>query len=65
MFWESSNLVFYLRIFTPQTNPKLRLLIYALVALVILSTSVIFMLATFQCRPVAYFWEKNIKDGVP
>jgi hypothetical protein len=33
-------------------------------ALIGLSSTIISILTIFQCHPVSYFWDKNIKGGV-
>ncbi|KAF8851272.1 hypothetical protein BDZ45DRAFT_750855 [Acephala macrosclerotiorum] len=56
-----SILVFYLRIF--QYQKLFRMGVNTLISLTLLSTTIISILTIFQCHPVTYFWDKDIKDG--
>jgi hypothetical protein len=52
-----SVLVFYLRIF-PQT--WFRYTVYGALVFVIVSTTIISLLTIFQCKPIAYFWDRDL-----
>ncbi|CZR68219.1 uncharacterized protein PAC_18118 [Phialocephala subalpina] len=56
-----SILAFYLRIF--QHQEWFRIGVHTLICITILSTAIISILTIFQCHPVTYFWDKDIKDG--
>lgn len=53
-----SVLVFYLEIF-PQT--WFRYLTFAAIVFVSISTTVLTFLTIFQCKPVAYFWNRDLR----
>lgn len=57
-----SILSFYLRIFRHQD--WFRAGVYAAIFIMIVGTSIISLLTIFQCHPVQYFWNKNIKSGI-
>ncbi|KAH6665001.1 hypothetical protein B0J14DRAFT_607146 [Halenospora varia] len=57
-----SILCFYMRIFQHQT--LFRAGVWAAIALIVLSTTIISILTIFQCRPITYFWNRDIKGGI-
>ena len=56
-----SILAFYLRIFRHQK--PFRTAVYTVGSLVILSTVVISILTIFQCHPIRYFWNRDLKGA--
>lgn len=56
-----SILFFYLRIF--QSRYWFCVQVWATVALICVSTSIISVMTIFQCRPIPYFWDRDIKGG--
>jgi rhodopsin domain-containing protein len=56
-----SALFFYLRVFVYR---KGRVLAYIVIGLVILNWAVFSITSIFQCRPIAYWWDKTIQGGV-
>ena len=56
-----SALFFYLRVFVYR---KGRIFAYITIGLVILNWVVFSITSIFQCRPIAYWWDKTIQGGV-
>jgi hypothetical protein len=56
-----SILLFYLRIF--QHQPWFRISVFTMISIIVLSTAIISLLTIFQCQPVQYFWNKDIRSG--
>ncbi|PVH70010.1 hypothetical protein DL98DRAFT_661375 [Cadophora sp. DSE1049] len=56
-----SILAFYLRIFQHET--RFRLAVYATIIFIALGTTTISVLTIFQCHPVPYFWDKDLRGG--
>jgi rhodopsin domain-containing protein len=56
-----SALCFYLRVFVYR---KGRIFAYITIGLVILNWVVFSITSIFQCRPIAYWWDKTIQGGV-
>lgn len=59
-FPKLSILAMYLRIFTA---PFYRTVIYSVIYILVISSTILFMLMLFQCTPVNYFWDKTILGG--
>ncbi|KAM0809787.1 putative Extracellular membrane protein CFEM domain-containing protein [Seiridium cardinale] len=57
---KSSLIFFYLRVFPGRT---FRNVSYAVLGFTIVSSLIITFLTAFSCRPVALFWNKDIKHG--
>ena len=57
---KMSILLFYLRIFPRQ---GFRIATYLILVFVALSGIVVLFLQIFQCRPIAYNWDRSIKGG--
>jgi hypothetical protein len=57
-----SILAFYLRIFQHQVF--FRAAVWVTAVIVIFSTGIISVLTIFSCRPINFFWDKDIKNGV-
>ncbi|KAH8653225.1 hypothetical protein BGZ60DRAFT_533409 [Tricladium varicosporioides] len=57
-----SILCFYMRIF--QHQALFRTGVWTTIAFIVLSTTIISILTIFQCRPITYFWNRDIKGGV-
>ena len=55
-----SVLVFYLRIFP---NTWFRYAAFATVGIITMSTTIISLMTIFSCRPIPYFWNRNIRGG--
>ncbi|KAL3428474.1 CFEM domain-containing protein [Phlyctema vagabunda] len=55
-----SLVVFYLRMF-PQV--WFRNLAFGILGLIVLSTTIIFLLTVFSCKPVQYFWNKDLRGS--
>jgi hypothetical protein len=55
-----SLVLFYLQIFT---TPRFRKIAYAVLALIVVNSIAIFFVATFPCKPLASFWNRDIKNG--
>jgi rhodopsin domain-containing protein len=56
-----SALFFYLRVFVYR---KGRVFAYIVIGLIILNWIVFSISAILQCRPIAYWWDSTIKEGV-
>jgi hypothetical protein len=56
-----SALFFYLRVFVYR---KGRVFAYITIGLVILNWVIFSITSIFQCRPIAYWWDKTIQGGV-
>ncbi|KAK0103168.1 hypothetical protein ONS95_014966 [Cadophora gregata] len=56
-----SILTFYLRIF--QHEARFRLAVYSTIVFIALGTTTISALTIFQCHPVPYFWDKDVRNG--
>ncbi|KAN0077868.1 hypothetical protein V8E54_006172, partial [Elaphomyces granulatus] len=56
-----SALFFYLRVFVYR---KGRIFAYITIGLVILNWVVFSIMSIFQCRPIAYWWDKRIQRGI-
>jgi rhodopsin domain-containing protein len=56
-----SALFFYLRVFVYR---KGRIFAYITIGLVILNWVVFSITSIFQCRPIAYWWDRTIQGGV-
>ncbi|KAI9644757.1 hypothetical protein NHQ30_006784 [Ciborinia camelliae] len=59
-FPKLSILAMYLRIFTV---PFYRMVTYAVIYILVISSTILFMMMLFQCTPVDYFWDKSIPGG--
>jgi hypothetical protein len=57
-----SIIAFYIRIFQHQVF--FRVAVWVTAVIVIFSTGIISVLTIFSCRPINFFWDKDIKDGV-
>ena len=55
-----SLVLFYLQIFT---TPRFRKIAYVVLAFIIINSIAIFLVATFPCKPMASFWNRDIKNG--
>ncbi|KUJ17812.1 uncharacterized protein LY89DRAFT_747710 [Mollisia scopiformis] len=56
-----SILALYLRVF--QHQHRFKIAVYALIFVIILSTTILSALTIFQCHPISYFWDKDIHNG--
>ncbi|KAG4430400.1 hypothetical protein IFR05_014120 [Cadophora sp. M221] len=56
-----SILFFYLRIF--QNKYWFSVQVWATIAMICVSTAIISVMTIFQCRPIPYFWDRDIKGG--
>ncbi|KAF7854217.1 hypothetical protein EAF04_010514 [Stromatinia cepivora] len=56
-FPKLSILAMYLRIFTV---PFYRMVTYTVIYIIVVSSTILFMMMLFQCTPVNYFWDKTI-----
>ncbi|KAM0166534.1 hypothetical protein ACHAQE_001339 [Botrytis cinerea] len=59
-FPKLSILAMYLRIFTV---PFYRMITYFVIYILVISSTILFMMMLFQCTPVDYFWDKTIVGG--
>lgn len=59
-FPKLSILAMYLRIFTV---PFYRMVTYTVIYIIVISSTILFMMMLFQCTPVNYFWDKTIPGG--
>jgi hypothetical protein len=59
-FVKLSLLFFYLRIFPKRS---LRIICWATILFCILSSSAFILVTIFQCAPIQFVWDKNIKGG--
>jgi hypothetical protein len=55
-----SLVLFYLEIFT---TPRFRKIAYTVLAFIVINSIAIFLVATLPCRPLAAFWNRDIKGG--
>ncbi|KAH8590101.1 hypothetical protein B0O99DRAFT_635611 [Bisporella sp. PMI_857] len=55
-----SVLVLYLRIFP---HRSFQFAAYATIAMIAVSTIIIFFMTVFACKPVAFFWNRDIRGG--
>lgn len=53
-------LLFYVRIFS---NPKFKVAVYAIATFVIAWCPAVFLTDLFQCKPVAFGWDKTLSGG--
>ena len=59
-FPKLSILAMYLRIFSV---PFYRMITYFVIYILVISSTILFMMMLFQCTPVDYFWDKTIVGG--